>query len=381
MSLTPFFKKVRELIAKDELEEAFNRLQAFLKGSPKLDETIVQSARHRDVLKQLRLGAIDFQQANLTKNQIRSSLLELIRELENFKYLEENQTKDYNYIVKKIADNRGAGTSEVLNNKSTNDLDEKELATLFKQERVEIIFDNLEAHPKEMNIHQKLLMLSLAENGHIFKGTFLCLGKHNQIHTICHTAIESKFIQFKGTDRAIILVLESLRGNLLRQYEKMLLLLRTYIPLGRDRVNSEDVYEIPIAAVREFVANAFVHRDYGNEVKSYIQVELFDDRLEIKSPGQLPKNVDVLKIEGTVLINPSIAAIFHLYKYIERAGTGIQVAQQALKKAGLKPARIENIQNPQMVKVTIYRNRHEPPTKKGKGLFHQFFRNVKQLFS
>ncbi|MEY4905299.1 MAG: putative ATP-dependent helicase recG C-terminal, partial [Bacteroidota bacterium] len=86
-------------------------------------------------------------------------------------------------------------------------------------------------------------------------------------------------------------------------------------------------------------------------------VEMYNDRLEIKSPGHLPPNVNVNKIEGTVLINPTIAAIFHLYKYIERAGTGINISQLSLQEHGLKPAIIENVDNPKMVKVTIYREK------------------------
>ncbi len=359
-----FYLELRQLIAQDDLATAIARLQTLLQDSPKLDETIVQSARHWDILRQVRLGTINEQQANLTKNQIRAGLLDLIRELEDYEIAAAKQTdNDYKKIIEKIKVNRGVGTSELLKNKHTEDLDEKELGRLFAMERVVRVLNDSEHSASDLTSHQKLLQLALAENGHIFKGTFLCLGKQNQIHTICHTATESKFIFFKGTDRIKILALETLNGNLLRQFEKMMLLLRTYIPLGRDRARSEDIYEIPIVAVREFVANAFVHRDYGSDVQSYIQVELFDDRLEIKSPGHLPPNVDVHKIEGTVLINPVIAAIFHLYKHIERAGTGIRVAQQTLQAYDLKPARIENIDNPKMVKVTIFRNVHTPSRK------------------
>lgn len=359
-----FYLELRQLIAQDDLATAIARLQTLLQDSPKLDETIVQSARHWDILRQVRLGTINEQQANLTKNQIRAGLLDLIRELEDYEIAAAKQTdNDYKKIIEKIKVNRGVGTSELLKNKHSEDLDEKELGRLFAMERVVRVLNDSEHSASDLTSHQKLLQLALAENGHIFKGTFLCLGKQNQIHTICHTATESKFIFFKGTDRIKILALETLNGNLLRQFEKMMLLLRTYIPLGRDRARSEDIYEIPIVAVREFVANAFVHRDYGSDVQSYIQVELFDDRLEIKSPGHLPPNVDVHKIEGTVLINPVIAAIFHLYKHIERAGTGIRVAQQTLQAYDLKPARIENIDNPKMVKVTIFRNVHTPSRK------------------
>lgn len=375
------FVEIRHLIAQDDLATAISRLQSFLEDSPQLDEAIVQSARHRDILRQVRLGSVNVEQANQTKNHIRTGLLELLRELEAFAVSElKHADQDYKNIVGKIETNRGIGTSEILKNKTLDDLDKKELNRLFKNIRAIRLLSDSGQSTAKLSTHEKLVRLGLAENGHIFKGTFLCLGQEHQINAVCHTATESKFIQFKGTERNKILVLEDLHGNLLRQFEKMMLLMQTYIPLGRDREKSEDVYEIPIETVREFVANAFVHRNYSNEVRSYIQVELLDDRLEIKSPGHLPENLDVNHIEGTILINPVIAAIFHLYQHIERAGTGIRVAQQTLQANGLKPARIENINHPKMVKVTIFRNRYSPSKNTGSWL-GRLIEDIKGVFS
>ena len=364
-----FVNNVRQLIGENDLKTALNELQRFLKDSPKLDEMLMHSARFQDVLKHIHLGTIDFDTATITKNQINKGVLELLREIEvrgntiHFhSIMQESKTikkdiDEYNTIKKKILLNRGAGTSELLKDKNTNDLDEKELNRFFKMERVIQSFDEEELMMDELPIQKRLIYLGLAENGHIFKGTFLCLGRRNQIQTISHSATESKFIIFKGMNRAHIALLETLNGNIIRQFEKMMMLLRLHIPLGRDREKSEDIYEIPMVAIREFIANAFVHRDYSSTVQSYIQVEMYDDRLEIKSPGHLPPNVNVNKIEGTILINPTIAAVFHLYKYIERAGTGINISQLSLQQHGLKPATIENVDNPKMVKVTIYREK------------------------
>ena len=364
-----FVNNVRQLIGENDLKTALNELQRFLKDSPKLDEMLMHSARFQDVLKHIHLGTIDFDTATITKNQINKGVLELLREIEvrgntiHFhSIMQESKTikkdiDEYNTIKKKILLNRGAGTSELLKDKNTNDLDEKELNRFFKMERVIQSFDEEELMMDELPIQKRLIYLGLAENGHIFKGIFLCLGRRNQIQTISHSATESKFIIFKGMNRAHIALLETLNGNIIRQFEKMMMLLRLHIPLGRDREKSEDIYEIPMVAIREFIANAFVHRDYSSTVQSYIQVEMYDDRLEIKSPGHLPPNVNVNKIEGTILINPTIAAVFHLYKYIERAGTGINISQLSLQQHGLKPATIENVDNPKMVKVTIYREK------------------------
>jgi hypothetical protein len=152
--------------------------------------------------------------------------------------------------------------------------------------------------------------------------------------------------------------LSSIEGNIVQQFEEMMYLLRKSMPLGRDRDRDLDIYEIPMTAVTEFIANAYIHRDYSQSVQSYIQVEMYDDRIEIKSPGHLPIDVDVKNIQNTVLRNPTIAALFHLFKYAERAGTGINTAQRILTERGLEQATIENMDSPKMVKVTIKRNFH-----------------------
>ncbi len=368
MSQTQFFiDHIRVLISTGQPTDALRQLSFFLQKSPLFNEALLQSARYQDIRQQIRLGLVDGKQASLTQQQILGGVLELLSDIEAGQHSPEireemanaalllEEADEYRQIKQKIHLNQGAGTAEVLRSKSADDLDEKELVRLFEKERVVRAFDEEGISMDGLTARQRLAHLALAENGHLFKGTFLCLGKRNQIPAVCPTATESKFIHFKGVDRVNILALETLSGNILHQFERMMMLLRTHIPLGRDRAKSEDIYEIPVLAMREFVANAFVHRDYGDVVKSYIQVELFDDRLEIKSPGHLPKEINVDNITGTFLTNPTIAALFYLYKHIERAGTGINIAQQALLEHGLDKAVIENLDYPKMVRVTIRR--------------------------
>ena len=47
----------------------------------------------------------------------------------------------------------------------------------------------------------------------------------------------------------------------------------------------QDVYELPTDSIREIIANAVAHRSYLEQ--GSIQVALFDDRLEVTSPGML----------------------------------------------------------------------------------------------
>ena len=82
MDTTQFFDQIREFIARDEMETALEQIRLLLDNSPKLDEAILQSARFTDIRKQVRLGLVSHTEANLTKNQIRDGLLELLREIE-----------------------------------------------------------------------------------------------------------------------------------------------------------------------------------------------------------------------------------------------------------------------------------------------------------
>jgi ATP-dependent DNA helicase RecG len=64
--------------------------------------------------------------------------------------------------------------------------------------------------------------------------------------------------------------------------------LRTFAPLGKDG-RFEDAEEYPYEAWHEAIVNACVHRSYGNGLRNVpIFVRLFDNRLEIESPGPFP---------------------------------------------------------------------------------------------
>ncbi len=92
---------------------------------------------------------------------------------------------------------------------------------------------------------------------------------------------------------------------------------------GRRR---EEIQEYPEAAVREALVNAIIHRDYfmnGSE----IHVDMFDDRMEITSPGgmrdgRLIQNLDITHISSNRR-NPVIADVFSRLGYAERRGSGL----------------------------------------------------------
>lgn len=82
MTIKDYSEHIGNLIGKDDLKTAIQELSKLLKNSPLLDEAIVQSARYSDIMKQIRLGSVSFEEANLTKNKIRMGILSLMAEME-----------------------------------------------------------------------------------------------------------------------------------------------------------------------------------------------------------------------------------------------------------------------------------------------------------
>jgi len=90
---------------------------------------------------------------------------------------------------------------------------------------------------------------------------------------------------------------------------------------GNKRIDRPDY---PRMSIREAIVNAVVHRDYSI-VGSKIRLFIFEDRIEIRSPGRLPNTVTIDKIkEGCSFArNPILVRFLQNYGYMERFGLGI----------------------------------------------------------
>jgi len=78
-----FTTRIKALVAKHDLKEALRQLRLLLENSPALEEALQQEERFRDIRRQIRLGLVDEEQANLLHNQISAGIVELLRELES----------------------------------------------------------------------------------------------------------------------------------------------------------------------------------------------------------------------------------------------------------------------------------------------------------
>ena len=94
--------------------------------------------------------------------------------------------------------------------------------------------------------------------------------------------------------------------------------------VGDGRIEMPDY---PDRAVLEGVVNALIHRNYM-EIGSEVHIDMFDDRIEIYSPGGMVSGIslegkDLLKIPSKRR-NPVLADIFSRLKYMERRGSGFK---------------------------------------------------------
>lgn len=97
--------------------------------------------------------------------------------------------------------------------------------------------------------------------------------------------------------------------------------------------------KIPESAFREAVANAIIHRTWDS--RSFISISMFNDRVEIVSPGGLPSELtedEYLNGRISVLRNPILSNVFYRLGLVEIFGTGILRIKQDYKKSLYKPS-------------------------------------------
>lgn len=127
--------------------------------------------------------------------------------------------------------------------------------------------------------------------------------------------------------------------SVLAQYDKALALYRKYYSYEEIRGSLREKKElIPEAAFREAVANAIVHRAW--DIRAYITISMFPDRIEITSPGGLPKGMSregYLSGGISILRNRIIANVFFRLNMIEQFGTGIRRINETYRDSAKKP--------------------------------------------
>lgn len=124
---------------------------------------------------------------------------------------------------------------------------------------------------------------------------------------------------------------EDIFGRITTQFEEGLaFVLRNLRREQRGQgVNTTGEVEIPRIVLEELIANALIHRDYF--VSAPIRIFIFDDRIEIISPGHLPNNLTVANIRtgNSNIRNPILTSYATKVLPYRGLGTGILRALKA----------------------------------------------------
>lgn len=148
--------------------------------------------------------------------------------------------------------------------------------------------------------------------------------------------IELRCAVFAGSTSATILDRHDFKGDLLEllQEAEKYVLSNIHIGMSLRGLYRVDVPEIPLLAIREALVNAFCHRDWRDP--DFVQVAIFKNRLEIRSPGGLYDGLTMNEIRrGNVSRrrNPKVAELLRRIHLVEAWGRGVPLILEAAPEA------------------------------------------------
>jgi ATP-dependent DNA helicase RecG len=149
---------------------------------------------------------------------------------------------------------------------------------------------------------------------------------------------EIRLVKFAGTEPVEITNQKDFREDIISNIEDALKFIQSnirtkYVITGKT-AKRDEISEYPLEVIREALINAVVHRDYFNP--NSIQVNIFDNRLEIINPGGLPEGL-TKEFFGrrSVRRNPIMYRLLRDVGFVEGLGTGIPRMVNTMRKASL----------------------------------------------
>lgn len=145
----------------------------------------------------------------------------------------------------------------------------------------------------------------------------------------------------------------TLRKNIEHEYASQ------FFELGAklEGIYRKDIYELPPDSIRELIINAVMNCSFLQN--SHIQVAIYDDRLEITSPGGLMPGVtlDKMKEGYSKIRNRALAHAFSYMNLIEAWGSGIPKLMEAMQEYGLREPEFRDMEIG--FRINLYRNVEE----------------------
>ncbi len=145
-------------------------------------------------------------------------------------------------------------------------------------------------------------------------------------------------VLYKGNDKYKIIDRKDFTEDTISNYNGVMAFLMRNLRLEYKIETAgprEELLEIPEDALREAIVNAMAHRDY-NEKGANIQIDIFDDRVEISNPGGL---ISAIKKEDfgkkSISRNPLLFSLFKTADLVEKVGSGVGRMRDAMRNVGL----------------------------------------------
>ena len=152
-----------------------------------------------------------------------------------------------------------------------------------------------------------------------------------------------RFIRYEGTEAKVGAQMNVIKdkvftGRILDMLEDTLSFVQSqikeYTHLDHDG-KFVTIPEYPEFVWKELIVNAVAHRDYSIKGTD-IQIKMFDDRIAVESPGNLPGIVRLNNMRQVHFSrNPKIAAYLHEYDYVQEFGEGVDRIYRELEAVGL----------------------------------------------
>lgn len=195
----------------------------------------------------------------------------------------------------------------------------------------------------KISIKEALERLDLIESGKLTNTAILLFGKKPQ-----KLFIQAKIRcgRLKGTSEHDFIDMKILDGTIPELRENAMKFITEHIKhaVYFDANRRYDRWEYPLRALEEVITNALAHRDYFEN--SDIQLAIYDDRIEIWNPGELPKPLtpeDLKRKHRSIPRNRLLASQLFLIKYIERWGMGTNRVVDEMKQNNLPEPEFQNL--------------------------------------
>jgi predicted HTH transcriptional regulator len=207
-------------------------------------------------------------------------------------------------------------------NSGIKDLDARLFSEYFKKEF------GMSYEEKGLALEEALIAKKVMRNNHLTLAGLLFFGNEPQSY---RPAFSIKAVMFAGNDIGNSNYRskpEDLAGTIPELFKQGMLYLKScirYLQNGQG-FNSHGIPEVSVIALEEVLQNALIHRDYFKNAP--VRLLVFDNRIEIISPGKLPNSLTVAEVKyGNPVMRNNQIALFasHTLPY-SGLGSGLRRA-------------------------------------------------------